>query len=347
MTTETQPLDIRTQDLNSRYSYGYIMEYQQTLLNLDTSTGSESTSKQVGIPLNQGAKKLCECGCGKETKVSKYNLKIHNYIKGQPRRFIRGHHSEETKKKISMNMKEQIREGKIKIWSEGLNKETDERIRKRSEKIKGRIPWNKGLTKDINESIKKQADSITGGKRPKEVNNKISKTLRKKWNSGEIVQTGKMKYVSKYLWGKHTQFKKGHKFSKEIEEKRIKNTLKSLIKRPNGYEKLLKQILDRLQPNEWKYVGDVSFLIGYKNPDFINVNGKKICIEVYSNIWKKITFGDVELWKKERKEYVKKYGWDIIYIDDNELKENIIINKINPYLVEEQETISIPAWVRL
>lgn len=35
--------------------------------------------------------KLCECGCGKEVPLSKYNDKRRNHIKGQPIRFIHGH----------------------------------------------------------------------------------------------------------------------------------------------------------------------------------------------------------------------------------------------------------------
>jgi hypothetical protein len=30
----------------------------------------------------------------------------------------------------------------------------------------------------------------------------------------------------------------------------------------------------------FKYTGNGSFIIGFKNPDFVNINGKKICLEL-------------------------------------------------------------------
>lgn len=34
---------------------------------------------------------LCECGCGKQTKVSPANYPPHGYVKGMPRRFVMNH----------------------------------------------------------------------------------------------------------------------------------------------------------------------------------------------------------------------------------------------------------------
>ena len=54
---EAQPLDIQSSDLYSSYSYDYPMELQQTIFRY--SPDSDSTSRKVvGVPLNQGAKKL-------------------------------------------------------------------------------------------------------------------------------------------------------------------------------------------------------------------------------------------------------------------------------------------------
>lgn len=36
--------------------------------------------------------KLCECGCGEPAPISPQTVRSCGYIKGQPRRFIRGHH---------------------------------------------------------------------------------------------------------------------------------------------------------------------------------------------------------------------------------------------------------------
>jgi hypothetical protein len=51
--------------------------------------------------------KLCECGCGDPAPISKETSRTHGYVRGEPRRFIKGHqrrgstHSPETRAKIS------------------------------------------------------------------------------------------------------------------------------------------------------------------------------------------------------------------------------------------------------
>lgn len=69
------------------------------------------------------------------------------------------------------------------VWNKGLTKETNEGVRKQSEKIKGRkfteehkrkisiankgqVPWCKGLTKEKDERVKKRAEKITGNGNP-------------------------------------------------------------------------------------------------------------------------------------------------------------------------------------
>lgn len=34
----------------------------------------------------------CHCGCGRQTKVSPWDEPSHGYVKGKPRRFVKGHH---------------------------------------------------------------------------------------------------------------------------------------------------------------------------------------------------------------------------------------------------------------
>lgn len=36
---------------------------------------------------------LCQCGCGKKTKIAEFNRPDFNWVKGKPKRFIHGHHS--------------------------------------------------------------------------------------------------------------------------------------------------------------------------------------------------------------------------------------------------------------
>ena len=86
-------------------------------------------------------------------------------------------------------------------------------------------------------------------------------------------------------------------------ENQIKSILKGLFEiRPTSLEK---QMIDIIKKYElpYKYTGDGSFLIGYKNPDFVNINGQKRCIEV-ANI-----FHHKKDYEQKRIEHFAKYGW--------------------------------------
>jgi hypothetical protein len=72
----------------------------------------------------------------------------------------------------------------------------------------------------------------------------------------------------------------------------------------------------------YKYVGNGSFLIGFKNPDFINTSGDKSCIEVANRFHHQ---GD---WAINRREYFKKFGWNCAIIFEDEINENKIINDL-------------------
>lgn len=56
-------------------------------------------------------------------------------------------------------------------------------------------------------------------------------------------------------------------------------------RKPNETEQLLQTILNEYFPNEWKYVGDGQVWIEGKNPDFINIDGKKQVIEMFGIYW--------------------------------------------------------------
>ncbi len=129
---------------------------------------------------------------------------------------------------------------------------------------------------------------------------------------------------------------RGKKLSKEWVEKLRKATLarwrdedkrekilKALNFKPNLAEKHLKRILDYNFPNEWKYVGDFSFLINFKNPDFVNINGKRTCIELYAPYFKIVGWGSCEEYEKQREMHFSKQGWKTIFIKSNELKDEL------------------------
>ncbi len=88
----------------------------------------------------------------------------------------------------------------------------------------------------------------------------------------------------------------------EFRETHIGGSLKGITKRPTSLEKQLISIIER-EGLPYKYTGDGSFLIGWKNPDFVNVNGAKVCIEVANH------FHHPDPWAEKRKAHFAKYGW--------------------------------------
>lgn len=120
-------------------------------------------------------------------------------------------------------------------------------------------------------------------------------------------------------------------------EKTIKSVLKSLFKRPTKFEQKMIQKFSRLNL-PYKYVGDGSFLIGYRNPDFININGQKICVEIRpKNMCKYWNNCSPEEYAENRITHFGKYGWKciIIWHDDN---DEIIADKLMIQLGKEVKT---------
>jgi hypothetical protein len=121
--------------------------------------------------------------------------------------------------------------------------------------------------------------------------------------------------------------------NKEFREKRIKNTLKSLIKRPTSLEKKYIELFKKYNL-PFAYCGNGILIIGFKNPDFYEINGRKVCIEVRSKcftiMFKKM---NPEEWAKNRIEHFAKYGWKcLVFFEDDLKNEEGIVKKIKEVL---------------
>jgi hypothetical protein len=104
-------------------------------------------------------------------------------------------------------------------------------------------------------------------------------------------------------------------------------SFKSQLKRSTDLEqKFIKFFTKNILP--YKYVGDGSFLIDNKNPDFIHSDGKKVCIEVCNKYDKDYRFGSWKVYATERIKHFAKYGWRCIVLWDVDLdialKEGIV-----------------------
>jgi len=121
-----------------------------------------------------------------------------------------------------------------------------------------------------------------------------------------------------------TPFKKGHRESPEVREKRIKNILKASAVRPNQKERQLNSLLQQLLPGEYtlNVRGEV-MILGGRIPDFVNVNGKKRLIELFGNYWhsEEKTGRQGKEEEAKRINHFKQFGWDTLIVWERELKD--------------------------
>jgi len=98
----------------------------------------------------------------------------------------------------------------------------------------------------------------------------------------------------------------------------FEKNMKALLVRPTSLEKDMMKIIQRYNL-PYRYTGDGSFLIGFKNPDFVNINGEKKLIEVGNVYHHK---GD---YIEKRREHFAQYGWEsFIFIQDKLNEEEIL-----------------------
>lgn len=100
-------------------------------------------------------------------------------------------------------------------------------------------------------------------------------------------------------------------------------------RKPNKPEKFLTKLLQKLFPNQWKYVGDFKFWIDGANPDFININGQKKIIELFGNYWhsEEVTNTPVKLHMQKRRDHFAKYGFQTLIIWERELDNKSKLEK--------------------
>jgi hypothetical protein len=111
----------------------------------------------------------------------------------------------------------------------------------------------------------------------------------------------------------------GRKLAKEhIRKSRISS-------RPTSLERLMIDIIGELGL-PYKYTGDGAVKIDGLNPDFINIDGLKIALEVYTKIYKEIDGRSIQKWKAERSERFSKHGWVIWYFDESQVNINYVRN---------------------
>jgi hypothetical protein len=197
-------------------------------------------------------------------------------------------------------MKEGFASGRLTPWAKGLSVDTDERVKSIQEKNLGKEPWNIGLTKETHPSIMRGSIAISGENNPwfgMPKTEEMKRNLREK---------------SKLRW-------------KDFEY--VKRVIKSRNLKPNKAEQILDDILQKHFPNQWKYVGDFSFPVDGKYPDFIHINGKKLIIELFGDYFHKGDDGS------EKINHYAFHGYRTLIIMASELRySDKIVTKVNQFI---------------
>ncbi|MFH1398958.1 MAG: DUF559 domain-containing protein [Candidatus Woesearchaeota archaeon] len=204
---------------------------------------------------------------------------------------------------------------------------------------KGYTSWNKGMTMSV-DHCKKLSESHKG-QVPSELHMKKFMKNCAGWNKGKKLSESHKKKLLPIL-KRNSILCKGLKRSEEtkrklskaairawsdpiIKEKTVRAVLKALQLKPNKSELKLFNILQELQPNNWQFVGDGKIIIEGFCPDFINVNGKKLIIELNGDYWHKNT----QEKDKRKIEVYKSKGFKTLTVWEKELQNiNEVKNRI-------------------
>lgn len=232
-------------------------------------------------------------------------------------------HSEETKKKLSQRWREN-HEWRVKV--SGFQK---------GHKINVGKHWK------VSEEGKQHLSEVRRGKHYspltefKKGERRWLKNLMKwrekngPWNKGKQLSAEHKRKLSLVRKGRHypklSLSKKLQWQDPKYKERVIRAQLKGLLKRPTSLEQKFINFFQEFNL-PYKYVGDGSLLIGFKNPDFVNTNGEKICIEVAN----RVIAHHPEGWAENRIEHFKKYGWQCFVFHEEDLNsKNELLKKLS------------------
>lgn len=219
----------------------------------------------------------------------------------------------ERRRKISENAKTNPNYGM-------KGKHFSEKSKERMSKSHGnQIPWIKGkrgVFHHSDEYKEKLRVRMTGSNNPfyGKTHTEETKKKLKLFSKGMVSPRKGVKLTPEQI-EKVASKLRGRKQSPENIRKRLRR------RTPSSLE--LKMIILIEKHNlPYRFVGNGSFFIEGLNPDFVNCNGEKIAVEVFYRKHKNLFAGGLENWKFRRLSVFRKYGWDIIFLDETEVNES-------------------------
>ena len=235
--------------------------------------------------------------------------------------------NEETKRKISETKKRKYLSGELVVWNKGKKRPefSQEWKNNISKACKGKRPSQLSISKLIErnktnnpmwdvENVKK----ATAKRDYKEISRKTNET---KIRAGTFLEYSKRMKINNPMKNQEIN----DKVNKNPEY--IKRRIQGLITKPNKKESIVIELLKNNNIN-YEYVGNGKFIIGTKNPDFINIKDKKI-IEVFGDYWHTKKVRCYEETEEGRIKYFNNYGYKTLIIWENELKDkNKVLEKI-------------------
>lgn len=227
--------------------------------------------------------------------------------------------SKETKRKISEAHRGKLlsEEHKRKISEARRGKRHTEETRRKMSEAQSGVGngfYSKHHTEEakrrMSEARKGEKNHFYGKHHTEEAKRKMSKAERGKRHTEETKR--KMSEISKERWK---------------DEEYAKRVLKRLSVRPTSYEQCFIDFCEK-HNLPFRYTGDGSFLIGSKNPDFVDCE-RKIAVEVFCDYFKIKEKGGVNNYKRERQVEFAKRGWTTIFLGKNELfDEDKLLNTL-------------------
>jgi len=220
--------------------------------------------------------KECECGCREYVKGSKSRYLFQHHCIGKPTH----------NKGVPMSQEQKLKVSEAKM---------------------GQVPWNIGMKGQYSfsltkEQVRKRIESRKSNGRP--WHSKEFKAKNGKAHRGKIIPEEMRKQISETIK------------QNLLDPKFRENFFRGRNARPNKLELRVQRWLNKMFPNEYKYVGDFQTFIGGKCPDFMNCNGQKKLIEVFGDYWHQ----DDD--PQKRIDHFSEYGFKTLVLWESDINSN-------------------------